>query len=231
MSIDRSLLTMSIPSSMMPSRLKNKVSSPAVGGKAKTGAKEKPPSNERRYDKWNNSPAESALVDWLEDPDNLDRWKFTSKDKGSGRKNTSGKTRIALEKEITAYLRARGFERSLAQVTSKLKSLETSYRKTHDELVSQTGTDIDDLDQRAKIDTVRKKLLTKCYLWDRLHPINCDRPSMVPPAVMDNTDPIDENEDENGLPMEEDVETVDEDIGLDEVADDVMHHKSTPEVE
>ncbi|GAV02647.1 hypothetical protein RvY_13185-2 [Ramazzottius varieornatus] len=135
------------------------------------------------------------------------------------------------EDEITAYLRARGFERSLAQVTSKLKSLETSYRKAHDELVSQTGTGIDDLDERAKIDTVRKKLLTKCYLWDRLHPLNCDRPSMVPPAVMDNTDPIDENEDENGLPMEEDVETVNEDFGLDEVADDVMHHESTPEVE
>lgn len=76
-----------------------------------------------------------------------------------------------------------------------------------------------------------EKLLTKCYLWDRLHPINCDRPSMVPPAVMDNTDPIDENEDENGLPMEEDVETVDDDIGVDEVADDVMHHESTPEAE
>ena len=110
---------------------------------------------ERIYNQWTPEQC-STLVEWFEDPDNYEKWKFAGKaNKATGRLNSTATTRAALEREIQQYLTSKGFTRDETSVVGKIKSLESSWKKAQEELVKQTGSGVDELDERMKITGVR----------------------------------------------------------------------------
>ena len=125
---------------------------------------ETPGNKERIYNPW--TPEESSiLVEWFENPDNYTKWKFAGKaNKSTGRLNTTATTRASLEREIQQYLSLKGFVRDKTSVVGKVKSLESSWKKAHDELVQQTGSGVKDLDERMKITAVRGIYSSSVYL-------------------------------------------------------------------
>ena len=116
------------------------------------------PEKERVYNQWT-AEESSTLVEWFEVSENYDRWKFSGKaNKSTGRLNTTATTRAGVEREIQQYLASKGIVRNITSVEGKIKSLENSWKKAHHELVSQTGTGTDDLDERLRAPSVKGKL-------------------------------------------------------------------------
>ena len=113
------------------------------------------PEKERVYNQWTTEES-STVVEWFEVPENYDKWKFSGKaNKATGRLNTTAMTRAALEREIQQYLASKGILRNISSVEGKIKSLENSWKKAHQELISQTGSGTDDLDEKLKAKNIK----------------------------------------------------------------------------
>ena len=146
-----------------PKRTQEGVKLVALQPKPKRGKKaavvekttEQKTEKERTYHQW--TPDEnSILVEWFENPENYARWKFSGKtNKASGRLNTTPVTRASLEREIHQYMSSKDVARDLTSVIGKIKSIENSWKKAHDELVKQTGSGIDDLNERMQAADIR----------------------------------------------------------------------------
>ncbi|OWA50457.1 hypothetical protein BV898_14971 [Hypsibius exemplaris] len=182
----------------------------------------------RNYQPWRDEE-ESALLDWLEEDGNYSLWKGSGRINSAGRKYTSPKTKVSIAQEISIGLKALGFNRAGEAIKNKISNYETTWKKAA-LFFSSTGQGLTDYDEKMAIDTICSRVEKLCPRWDRLNPIFCDRPAMIPPFLADNTDPV---EDATAVLLSNSDETEDFENNTHEEEDILEHHglQSTPSPE
>ncbi|KAE8965687.1 hypothetical protein PR001_g28651, partial [Phytophthora rubi] len=91
----------------------------------------------------------SVLIDWITDGDNYDRYR--------GGEEQNGETKVALAEQVSRLISFKGIKtmRSAKDITSKISSLESSYRAAVDWLAA-TGQGVKDES------TLRQRILERC---------------------------------------------------------------------
>ncbi|OQV12295.1 hypothetical protein BV898_13407 [Hypsibius exemplaris] len=174
----------------------------------------------RNYQPWRDEE-ESALLDWLEGDGNYSLWKGSGRVNSAGRKITSPKTKVSIAQEISIGLKALGFDRAGEAIKNKISNYETTWKKAA-LFFSSSGQGLTDYDEKMVIDTIRSKVEKLCPRWDRLNPIFCDRLSMIPPFLADNTDPV---EDATAVLLGDSGEAEDFEYNIHE-EEDILEHLS-----
>ncbi|GAV09736.1 hypothetical protein RvY_19225-2 [Ramazzottius varieornatus] len=154
-----------------------------------TGAAAMRPSKSRGPQfRWAHTTAQDYLLQWIEEPGNLAKWRGAGTKSANGQRRTSKDTKIAVLQAIVDYLKINGTGNvSPDSVKYQLTALESSYRDARF-LFGTTGEGVTEDDIQQKIVTLKDKVEQACPLWSRLHPVLRDSPKMVTPYAADNTD-------------------------------------------
>ena len=125
------------------------------GGAEKTGPAQRLPKSRGPQFRWANSTAQEYLLQWLEAPNNWEKWRCAGTRTEKGQRKTSKDTKSAVLQLISDYFKEHGIlNLSQDSIKYQLSTLEGSYKDAR-ALFGTTGEGLTGEDIQKKIVTLK----------------------------------------------------------------------------
>jgi len=125
---------------------------------------------------------EAQLFEWLELPNNYEKWKGAGIKNSSGATRTSWLTKKAVIVTIFNFLKTLHTKKTSEQVMSKMRYVEKKFKEAKD-FLRNIGEGVTSNDKKLGIAKIRDKVISICHFYFRVKPIMFESVAVNPPYI------------------------------------------------